>query len=346
VFNDGGTALGTDSAFKFVQAGKLDIGLDANNNIFIQGGNTTTVGTNNVALGPNALSSLDSTCGVSECSYNVAVGRNALTAATKARHSTAIGDSALAAATTGYSNTGIGVNALSQTTTGYSNTGIGVNAMIKNTIGVQNVAVGHSALYSNKAKQKNTAIGVSAMYYADDDTTAADTYNTALGYGALQGSSTAANNTGVNNTALGALAGDSMTSGSNNILIGYNADMADPTDNYYLNIGNTLYGTLTAGGDPKIGVAKYCDDNLANCFVATDVGAALTSETNDLEGDGAANIADTEVFIGTGAGTGNYVTLSGDATLANDGTLSIAANAVGSSEIADGTVSTDDIAAD
>lgn len=52
------------------------------------------------------------------------------------------------------------------------------------------------------------------------------------------------------------------------------------------------------------------------------------SETNDLEGDGAANIANTEIFIGTGFGTGNYAAISGDATLANNGALTIANNAV------------------
>lgn len=49
----------------------------------------------------------------------------------------------------------------------------------------------------------------------------------------------------------------------------------------------------------------------------------IASEVNDLETDGAENIADTEIIVGTGAGTTNYVVMSGDATLANTGALTI-----------------------
>jgi len=47
------------------------------------------------------------------------------------------------------------------------------------------------------------------------------------------------------------------------------------------------------------------------------------SEDNDLETDGAANIADTEIPIGTGAGTVNYAALSGAATMTNAGVVII-----------------------
>lgn len=53
--------------------------------------------------------------------------------------------------------------------------------------------------------------------------------------------------------------------------------------------------------------------------------AVLTTETNALESQGTSGIADTEVFIGTGAGTGNYAALSGDATMANTGAVTLAA---------------------
>jgi hypothetical protein len=55
---------------------------------------------------------------------------------------------------------------------------------------------------------------------------------------------------------------------------------------------------------------------------------ASGSEVNNLESDGAAGIADTEIVIGTGAGTANYAAISGDATLANNGALTIANNSV------------------
>lgn len=51
--------------------------------------------------------------------------------------------------------------------------------------------------------------------------------------------------------------------------------------------------------------------------------AGTVPEANDLETDGAEGIADTEIYIGTGAGTGNYAAISGDATLANTGALTV-----------------------
>jgi hypothetical protein len=47
-------------------------------------------------------------------------------------------------------------------------------------------------------------------------------------------------------------------------------------------------------------------------------------EDNDLETDGALGITNAEIFIGTGAGTGNYAALSGEATMTNAGVVSIA----------------------
>jgi hypothetical protein len=44
---------------------------------------------------------------------------------------------------------------------------------------------------------------------------------------------------------------------------------------------------------------------------------------NDLEAIDPPNVADTEVYIGTGAGTGAWSVLSGDATMANDGTVTV-----------------------
>ncbi|MHA2067452.1 MAG: hypothetical protein ACXABY_24055, partial [Candidatus Thorarchaeota archaeon] len=51
--------------------------------------------------------------------------------------------------------------------------------------------------------------------------------------------------------------------------------------------------------------------------------AGTVTETNSLEADGAVGIADTEIPIGTGAGTLNYAALSGDATMTNGGVVDI-----------------------
>lgn len=69
---------------------------------------------------------------------------------------------------------------------------------------------------------------------------------------------------------------------------------------------------------------EFCNDNSGT---PTAIGTA-GAETNALESDGASGIADTEVFIGTGAGTGNYAALSGDVTMANTGAVTIASNSI------------------
>tara|TARA_R100000656_G_scaffold84328_1_gene61568 strand:- start:3254 stop:4189 length:936 start_codon:yes stop_codon:yes gene_type:complete len=71
--------------------------------------------------------------------------------------------------------------------------------------------------------------------------------------------------------------------------------------------------------------------NLVNSDLT--VGGVVTA---DLESAVLTNIADTELLIGTGAGTCNYAVMSGDATLANTGALTIAADAVEETMVADG----------
>jgi hypothetical protein len=51
---------------------------------------------------------------------------------------------------------------------------------------------------------------------------------------------------------------------------------------------------------------------------------AGAAEVNDLEGTVPSSILDTEFFIGTGAGTGQFVSMGGDGSLANDGSLTVA----------------------
>jgi len=121
------------------------------------------------------------------------------------------------------------------------------------------------------------------MYYADNTTTASDSYNTALGFEALLGSPTPSANTGTNNTAVGTFAlaantsgsynaalgmnaGQSITSGNNNIMvgeggnittgssniaIGNNLTFTSATLNSQLDIGDTIFGDLSG---KKVGI--------------------------------------------------------------------------------------------
>lgn len=83
-------------------------------------------------------------------------------------------------------------------------------------------------------------------------------------------------------------------------------------DNCTGEIGNWWYDTT----DSKF---EFCN---ANSGTPVAIGDAV-GETNNLEVDGAADIADTEFFIGTGAGTGNYVIPSGDVTFTNAGVATL-----------------------
>jgi hypothetical protein len=98
---------------------------------------------------------------------------------------------------------------------------------------------------------------------------------------------------------------------------GSGMNAADFPDSLQASIQWRAAESTPASGDsiPVIvnGVLKYADIG--------DLPAG--SETNNLEGDGAANIADTEIFIGTGAGTGNYAAIGGEAAMANDGTVTL-----------------------
>jgi len=76
---------------------------------------------------------------------NVAVGTNALDANTTANNNTAVGYNALTENTTGASNTAVGVEALKLLTTGQRNTAIGVNTGNAVTTGSDNVLIGRDA---------------------------------------------------------------------------------------------------------------------------------------------------------------------------------------------------------
>ena len=81
--------------------------------------------------------------------------------------------------------------------------------------------------------------------------------------------------------------------------------------------------TITLSSLAGTGSRAVCAD--AN-GVLSDSGCS-GSEINNLE-TVATDILDTEIFIGTGADSGNYASFSGDATLANDGVLTLANTAV------------------
>lgn len=77
---------------------------------------------------------------------------------------------------------------------------------------------------------------------------------------------------------------------------------------------------------------------VSNAGVMTSQGSgsitlADANDVVDLETVSVTGVADTQIFVGDGAASGTFVTVSGDMTLANDGTLSIATGAVGRTQI-------------
>ena len=124
---------------------------------------------NNVAIGVNALNSIDTSGGGADGMFNVAVGSYALSQVAAGQGNTAMGHNAMGGAN-GYYNTAIG-NYAGYAGGGNGNVFVGYNSgrQITNTgAGGGNVALGYEALMSNGTDAyfaANVAIGNRAGYY-------------------------------------------------------------------------------------------------------------------------------------------------------------------------------------
>jgi hypothetical protein len=169
--------------------------------------------------------------GVSTGSNNTALGDNALSSNTSGFFNTAVGFDALMANTTGFENTAVGTFSLVSNVDGSLNTALGDGALPANTRGNTNTAVGVEALNSNTTASSNTAVGFEALVSARTGGN-----NTAVGANSL------GTTTGTGNVALGFLAGRNLGAGSNNIDIGNNPP-GDESNT--IRIGNTAVQTAT-----------------------------------------------------------------------------------------------------
>jgi len=290
-------------------SGRIDKGL-ANTFLGYEAGDSTTVtGSNNTAIGYEALTKNIS--GVS----NTAVGYTALSVNTTGKDNTGIGGNALNSSTIGMDNTAVGYNALQDITTasgnvavgvyaGYDNNGnqnvfIGDSAGNKNSSGIRNVYEGFAAGTLNTSGSSNTAVGYWAGYNNVSDynvfigdsagaTNTSGTENTAVGYQAFANSKIHPGNTAVgyqalyanfsdDNTAVGANSLNSATTGYHNTALGY----------------NTLQALVTGSSNLGIGYAAgYNNTGNQNVFVGDSAGYKNTSGNNN-------------VFIGYTAGASN-----------------------------------------
>jgi hypothetical protein len=139
---------------------------------------TTTLMSQNVAIGYEALKNAESPSAGSEGNNNVAIGMSALTTNTTGSSSTAVGWGALANQTTPGVNTGLGYAAGLATTTATDNTSVGYQAGASNLTGDDNTFIGDFAGFYVTAAQ-NTAIGSAANTASG---AAGYTNTTSLGY--------------------------------------------------------------------------------------------------------------------------------------------------------------------
>jgi hypothetical protein len=158
-----------------LKVNNLTVGKGAANNTtlfgFEAGAALTSSGTNNVAVGNQALKA---TTGGTD---NVAVGNIAATSLTTGTGNIAIGSQAMRYTTTGHSNTAIGYGALNAVTTANSNIGIGSSSGSRITTGENNIHIGSSAgTYIGTGTVPNTTgsnsilIGANTRPAADNET--------------------------------------------------------------------------------------------------------------------------------------------------------------------------------
>lgn len=234
-----------------------------------------TTGTDNVAIGHEALSTLG------EGSHNICLGTNAGYRLIAGTGNVAIGSNVFGYTggdnvTSGY-NTGIGYNALNKLTTGAGNFAAGYAAMFNTVSSSYCTVIGYEAGLSLTSGSHNVAIGQEALYLAQ---TVAG--NVAIGYRAARtsvaGGVTAIGHEafGVNagthggqySVAVGVQAGYRIGTGTDegNVLIGYQAGYGNATPaaaTYNVAIGYQSLLTVSSGS--------------SNVCIGNQAGSALTT---------------------------------------------------------------------
>jgi hypothetical protein len=297
----------------------------------------TATGTDNAALGYNALKVVTSgarntvvgslaAASLTTGNDNSVLGYQALKNNTTGASNVAIGKDALLANLTGNNNVAIGTSSLLSNTTGFSNIAMGLDSALSNTTGNDNIAVGQSTLRLNTTGLANTAIGRSAL---SANTTG--NYNSALGWQSL-----AENTTGIDNVAVGYNAGrydasgTAMTTSSFSVYLGAKTKGLNATGS----INETVIGNDAVGLGSNSTVIGNSTTTKAAIYGALDLPnntASSSTTTGALKVGGGAGIAGA-IYAGsiqntpigsTTASTGAFTTLaaSGNTTVA--GTLGV-----------------------
>ncbi len=342
-------ALSSDILVNSVNIGRGKGAVASNTAVGTDAISATATGTDNAALGYNALKVVTSgarntavgslaASALTTGTDNTVLGYQALKNNTTGASNVAIGKDALLANSTGNNNIAIGTSSLLGNTTGFSNIAMGLDSALSNTTGNDNLAIGQSALRLNTTGLANTAIGRSAL------STTTGNYNSALGWQSLAG-----NTTGIDNVAVGYNAGrydttgtTAMTTSSFSVYLGASTKGLNATGSVNETvIGNAAVGlgsnSTVIGNTFTTKAAIYGALNLPNTTTST------TATTGALTVAGGAGIAEnlnvggntkitgTISIAGGSPGTGKVLTsdATGVASWSNSGGTIATMNATG-----------------
>ncbi len=251
------------------------------NEVLIGRGGSAT-GSNCIALGTGAL-------GVTSTStYNIAIGPSALSVLNSgAGANIAVGYFALQSTTTGFNNCAVGITALKRLTTGKENSAFGYAALMSyhaGATGNQNAAFGANALERLTTGGNNSAFGYYGM----------NIFLTGDGNTSVGGSAMKVLTSGSSNVAVGQSAMAHLTTGDNNVGIGTITDIPDfngtsgPGSNQ-LTIQNVIYGKnmtgTTSAGTGNIGICVKPAITTSGKYAKLHIGGSSATSMPSLQLD-------------------------------------------------------------
>ena len=305
LFKNGNTILG-------------DLYMSGNNLILgHRNGSSTSLGQNNINIGPNNWPSTDIT-GQS----NIIIGDNAMTHLSTGSNNIGLGTT-LTALTTGTGNVTIGDNSLISVTTGDGNIGLGNEANPAITTASKTIAIGtNSVASSNGAIAIGSNLTSSEAHGPEQDAAQARVMNSiAIGNNATSGAS---NGAGQNSIAIGnqAKANPEDVGGASAIAIGYDSYANENSD---IAIGPHAGVVLTTNPSPK---TKGGSIAIGGRSKATN-GNSLAIGNGAFAGEGA-------VAIGYYSETAETFTVAGGDTNTYDVAIGYRAKALGGTGVAIG----------
>ena len=321
LFKNGNTILG-------------DLYMSGNNLILgHRNGSSTSLGQNNINIGPNNWPSTDIT-GQS----NIIIGDNAMTHLSTGSNNIGLGTT-LTALTTGTGNVTIGDNSLTSVTTGDGNIGLGNEANPAITTASKTIAIG-----TNSVASSNGAIAIGSNLTSSeahgaalDAAQARVSYSIAIGNNATSGANSgggqnsiaignqakanstsdsgtsgiaigAYSNAGDYSVALGTSALNSNTTGSDNIAVGTSALKSNTTGSGNTAIGeNTLYSNTRGDDNIAIGKNALYQNDTGGGNIA--IGYQAMYYQNDMFGDNTA--IGYQAMVGTNSASNYHNTAIG-----------------------------------